>query len=523
MYLTVYGTSLICNGTLGDKITDGSADGALGINFNNNLTISGNGLLRPARIRPNSGASNLTLTIDANMQVLYNGTTGTGGAGLYTDNTSDNISIVVNSGRTLSFAPGSNFNSNALSATNGAATTTITINGTVNVNSNANFSMLIASGKTYTLNVNGSLNVGNLNATSTTGGGVPTINVGPAGSITVSGTADFSSTSLSAYVGGTGTFTLNSGGTINIAAPNGLEPVNGPIRTSTRNFDVSANYSYVGTTGQTTGNDLPATVNNLSINNTAGVSLSTPTTVSNALNLLAGTLSLGANDLTLGTLASISGGSTTNFIVTNDNGRLVQSLAAATAKLFPIGAATNSYDPVSLTPVNATVFSAKVYATLPASVPSNYSYNLKVWDLTPVTPSSTVVTLTPSAETATGINAVIGHYVVNQYENKFANYASGNYSATFSTFSPFVTGKTDLSTAINEPENNDLGIISSNNQIIIKGLNIGDIVSIYTLNGVLKKSLIANSTKCSASISQGIYLVKVKSSKDSNVFKVALK
>jgi len=523
LYLTVYGTSLVCNGTLGDKTIDGLSDGALGINFNNNLTISGSGLLRPARIRPNAGVSNLTLTIDADMQILYNGTSGTGGAALYTDNGGDNITVIVNTGRILSFASGSNFNSNALSATNGAASTTITINGIVNVNSNANFSMPIASGKTYTLNVNGALNIGNFNATSSTGGGVPTVNVGPAGSISVSGIADFSNTSLSAYVGGTGSFTLNSGGTINIAAATGLEPAAGPIRTTTRNFSTSANYSYLGIGAQVTGSELPATVNNLTINNATGVTLSNATTVNGALTFTTGTLSLGTNNLTLGTIGSISGASATSFIVTNNNGKLVQSVAAGTAKVFPIGVSVTSYDPVTLTPTNATNFSANVYTTLPSVAPSNYSYNEKVWDLTPVTPSSTVVSLTPSIETASGANTVIGHYVVNQYENIFATYAAGNYSATFNSFSPFVTGKTDLSTAVNELNINALSVYSDDNQLIIKGLNPGDIISIYALNGIQMKSLVAQSNQCAVNLSQGVYFVKIKSSKDSNVFKVMLK
>ena len=316
-YLTVYGTSLICNGTLGDKITSGLSDGALGINFNNNMTISGSGLLRPARIRPNSGVSNLTLTVDADMEILYNGASGTGGAGMYTDNGGDNITIIVNAGRTLNFASGSNFNSNATSITNGAANTTITINGTVNAN--ANFSMPIVSGKTYSLTVNGALNVGNLNATSSTGGGIPTVSVGPAGSITVSGTADFSITSLSAYVGGTGTFTLNSGGTINIAAANGLESTAGPIRTTTRNFNSAANYTYLGAVAQLTGSDMPATVNTLTITNPAGVTLSSNTTATTLTNSTSSILNVpAAKQLTVSSTMTNNG--TLNLLSDNTNG-----------------------------------------------------------------------------------------------------------------------------------------------------------------------------------------------------------
>lgn len=525
-YLTVYGTSLLCNGTLGDKITDGSADGALGINFVGNLTISGSGLMRPSRIRANAGTQNATLIIDANMEMAYNGGTGTGGAGMYPDNASsnnDNITITVNSERTLSFVSNSNFNTTSSTGTNATGNVTFNINGTVNMNPNSAFSLLVGPGKSCTLNVNGTLNVGNFNATSAAGGSVPTIKVGANGVIAVSDKADFSSTSLSGVVTGAGTFTLNSGGTITIANATGLEPVAGPIRTTTRYFNSAANYSYLGTTAQVTGSELPATVNNLTINNTTGVTLSNAATVNGALTLTAGTLSLGTNNLTLGAIGSISGASATSFIVTDDAGKLVQSVAASTAKLFPIGSSTTSYDPVTLTPTDATDFSAKVYSTLPAVAPSNYFYNQKVWDLIPVTPSSTVVSLTPSAETVTGTNAVIGHYVVDQYENKAATYATGNYAATFSSFSPFVTGKTDLPTVLNKLDNNGTKAYSSNNQLIVTNLKVGDLVSIYALNGLQLKSYIANSSQYSANLPLGVYLIKVKSSSDLNVFKVILK
>jgi len=274
-YLTVFGNSLVCDGTLGDKtITDITKDGALGINFNGNLTVSGVGLLRPARIRPNTGTQNATLTVDANMEMTYNGSTGAGGASIYTDNSgNDNITITVNSGKTLSFVSLSNLNTASSSSTNGTANTTINVNGTLTLPAGCYLSMPIAFGKTCALNVNGTLNVDRLNATSSAGGAVPTITVGSSGLISVGNLADFPSATLSAAVTGSGTFTLGSGATINIASPSGLEPVAGPIRTTTRNFSTSANYSYVGTAAQVPGSEFPVTVNNLIVNNAAGVIL----------------------------------------------------------------------------------------------------------------------------------------------------------------------------------------------------------------------------------------------------------
>ena len=326
-YLTVYGTSLVCHGTLGDKITDGSVDGALGISFNGNLTISGSGLLRPARIRPNTNTQNATLTIDADMQMVYNGSTGTGGAGIYTDNSgNDNIIITVNSGKTLSFVSLSNLNTTPNSSTNGTASTTINVNGTLILPTNSNLSLPIILGKTSTLNVNGTMNVDKLLAMSSSGGAVPTISVGSSGLISVGNLADFSSPTLSAAITGSGTFTLGSGATINIAATSGLEPLAGPVRTTTRNFSTGANYSYLGTAAQLSGSDLPATVYNLTVNNAAGVTLGANTIVNNVLTITTGNLTVPtAKNLTVNNSIANSG-----TLTVENNANLIQTSVSDT-------------------------------------------------------------------------------------------------------------------------------------------------------------------------------------------------
>jgi hypothetical protein len=94
---------------------------------------------------------------------------------------------------------------------------------------------------------------------------------------------------------GTGTFTLSSGGTLAIASANGItaSEASGNIQTTTRNFNTAANYIYNGTDAQATGDGLPATVNYLTINNAATVTLGANVTVSSCLTNSAGIFDLG--------------------------------------------------------------------------------------------------------------------------------------------------------------------------------------------------------------------------------------
>jgi hypothetical protein len=111
-------------------------------------------------------------------------------------------------------------------------------------------------------------------------------------------------------------FVAAAGSTLKLGDPAGIvaqgtTATTGNIQTSLtsiRSFSTAANYEYNGTAPQSTGNGLPATVNNLTINNAAGVTLSAATTVNGTLNLAAGTLTLGANTLTTnGTVTKTSG------------------------------------------------------------------------------------------------------------------------------------------------------------------------------------------------------------------------
>jgi len=123
-------------------------------------------------------------------------------------------------------------------------------------------------------------------------------------------------------VSGTGVFTLASGGMLGIGSTAGITSsgATGSIQTTARNFDTGANYTYNGMSAQNTGSGLPSTVNDLAINNGAGVSLSSDVTVNGTLALTSGTLTVGAHTLSLknpigGTATNLSADGTSSIAI----------------------------------------------------------------------------------------------------------------------------------------------------------------------------------------------------------------
>jgi hypothetical protein len=121
------------------------------------------------------------------------------------------------------------------------------------------------------------------------------LNDGPAFDFSVNGALNC----ISGNVTGTGSFFLYEFADLNITSPEGitLSGSAGNILTSTRMYSPWGNYSYTGTSSQATGNGLPSSVNNLTINNIEGVALTNYLTVNGILSLTSGSLAL--NDGTL--------------------------------------------------------------------------------------------------------------------------------------------------------------------------------------------------------------------------------
>ena len=172
------------------------------------------------------------------------------------------------------------------------------------------------------------------------------------------------------------------------------------------------------------------------------LTLTSPKTVNGTLTLTSGNIILGANDLTVN--GSIAGGSFNCYINTSGTGNLNLAVGAGATALLPIGATATSYDPATVKPTTATTFSASVSATLSGSATNGIKYNPREWTITPTTPSSTIVSLTPSDLSSPPSSPVMGLY--NSSNGTYAINASvtatnGNtFTGTYSSFAPLVTG-----------------------------------------------------------------------------------
>jgi uncharacterized repeat protein (TIGR02543 family) len=162
-----------------------------------------------------------------------------------------------------------------------------------------------------------------------------------------------------------GTLTLNSG-TLTVGA-NTLT-VNGIINRTSGNIDAS-NASTTVVFGGSTAQTIPAStftgdIKNLTLNNSAGLSISQDLSVVGTLSLTSGKLTLGANHLTLGLNATISdtpSPSASNMIIASGDGELRKRFSAANlnAFVFPVGTGSN-YTPVELDFTSGT-FEADAY------------------------------------------------------------------------------------------------------------------------------------------------------------------
>ncbi len=126
-------------------------------------------------------------------------------------------------------------------------------------------------------------------------GGVTKTTTPPAngwGAWVVNGTLKLSPTDS---IIGTKDFNLNNGATLGIGSANGItagtaagDTVGNVLVSGTRTFSTGANYVYDGDSPQVTGDGLPTTVNDLTIDNATGVTLSQATTIDGVLHLKAG-------------------------------------------------------------------------------------------------------------------------------------------------------------------------------------------------------------------------------------------
>jgi uncharacterized repeat protein (TIGR02543 family) len=253
------------------------------------------------------------------------------------------------------------------------------------------------------------------------------------------------------------TFTLENGAKLTMAQQKGIlaSGSSGTVQVSgTRSYGTGAVYEYNGTSAQTTGGGLPATVAGLVINNAAGVSIDSTATVNvtDSLSFQNGLLYPGTNLVYIASTGTVH--QTNGYVV----GPMKAGVAAGSGitKLFAIGDSTK-YAPVSLTFANVTTGGDLQVSTTSAAHPQIAS--------SPVNPAKSVTRYYTVANTGTAFttyDATFGfvpadltagadpaHFIVGKYDSpSWSAPATGLRTAT----STQATGMTSFSDfAIGDP------------------------------------------------------------------------
>ncbi len=137
-------------------------------------------------------------------------------------------------------------------------------------------------------------------------------------------------------------FTVSNSGGLVLGSVDGISSsgATGNIQVSgTRIYNTGSDYTFGATGAQITGDGVPATVRNFTVNNTAGLTLSDSVTISGTLTFSNGKITTGINEITVTNTStgSVTGNSSTKYIV----GSLRRSVTGTGSYNFPIGTAAN--------------------------------------------------------------------------------------------------------------------------------------------------------------------------------------
>ena len=206
----------------------------------------------------------------------------------------------------------------------GFSTMNISSNSTIEYNGSNSITQTVYAVPTYgnliLSNINGTGTANKISTGTVTVNGTATVSdkttFTPGTGFVIEGTADVNSGGTwvagTNIVSGNGAFNLLSGGTLTMASTAGitLSGATGNIQSSARTFSTGANYTYNGSSAQAAGSGLPTTVNNLTISNSAGVTMFAANanyTVAGTLALTTGALVINGDSLTINNLTRTSG------------------------------------------------------------------------------------------------------------------------------------------------------------------------------------------------------------------------
>jgi hypothetical protein len=398
-FLNIYGTTVTINGSFG-----GPGDG-LSLNiYNSNTTLTGSP--NPSgfyicRIQPQVATS---LTFNVNCYITFIG------SGIYCNGLA--TTYTINAGKTVSLKPGSNFavGTTVTGDPSIGANLNLDIYGTLTLQSSVSPSVISLANKSgFTTNLHvyetGTLNCGNsmyaysngsasaINVTVDNGGSVSftgtsgVCNIGKATTI-MNGTWDYGNVSTGGTTGRSlGATALVDGTIMTKDAFLNASGSAGPYAKGTITLNSNSLVEYYGTSSISGISVSP--VENLQVNNSAGVVLANNIVVNGTLYLTGGTITLGSNNLIAG---SVSGGSAYSYVLTNGTGGFIRNVGPDDVS-FPVGF-TDSYTPVVLNNSgNADTFTVKVKNIIDHPTVTNEVVN-KQWTITESTPGSADVSIT---------------------------------------------------------------------------------------------------------------------------------
>ena len=350
-----------------------------------------------------------------------------------------------------------------------------------------------------------------------------------------------------------GTLTLTITGTSILSGAINLTLGNGATITRTSgafdvapNFGTTTNIIYDGTTATTSSFELPTSgLNNLTVNNAAGVTLSGSNTVNGVLNFVSGKLITDANSLTIGTSGSITGaGAGTGWVV----GNLIKQTAtdASPSFAYAIGDATN-YTPISLTFTgnNTAASTGSITATTTAGdhpqletsgLDSNITVN-RTWNLSNNGVSGfTNYTVNLNYSTAeTDAAATPANFVIRKYEGSVWSEPStlGTPTDTSASafgiigFGDFAVGQiVPLGTSNFELENVKIfPNPATNNFVTISSAILEDInVAVFDVLGKqISSQKLQNNRLDVSGLKSGIYVLKISQNEKTTTEKLVIK
>lgn len=246
-----------------------------------NITIINTGSGRWQMCAPSSGE---TATVTINGDIIQSG-------GKFTSNGTGNANTTITIRQNGSIdVTGGNF-SVSRGSQGGSGTTSWYLKGNLSI-TNATTQNSNSAGTKFILDNTEGTQILSLSGVSFGSGGLPV-------EVANGATLEMGTTILA----GSGIFTLKAGATFLTSHVSGLDST--IATTGTVTFEPGANFGFNGSSAQVTGNLMPDVVNNLVINNPAGITLSKTVTVNGILEMIDGALSLNGSALSYGPEASL--------------------------------------------------------------------------------------------------------------------------------------------------------------------------------------------------------------------------